>query len=579
MVRRSTLVGLSIAVAAAAVAVLATFRLLSTDDGGGAISRSPYLAPGAEQCTNFLFRLGNVDVKCVRTGARDWTTTSYSGEGDDLGFRAGEETVRRFLDALATTPVQDRISREELLRRGFAPQFDDAAEITLFGPTTTILLVATNVYDGCVCARVIGEGAGRGDEICVVRDTLLDVLPRSALAFRDNRLFPSSDIGIGRMELRFESDDPVFLFRQPSGWFVHRAAEAAEASPTNRAAMPSLPADREEVVNLLVFLAKLRFRDPQYDVDPSDRILSELHCAPSSAASSLRLWPDPSEIVTHRAHEYYFGPTTSENGSAVPVYIQDERLLAFVDRTVPLSLNGGPERFRNHHILPERQPESLAAIRIRPDRGTATLFRREGADDSWRMSLPVSLEIDTGLFSDFLKVLFSLSDDGLAPLPVPAAEGGGPGSALATIEWTFSDGGAVTARVDRVAGDDGCTLWSLSGESRARVVPVEHVPQSIVPWDESFSRRLVRPEIPGASVVALAPDSVAPYGLLTPEEALLDRNEDGGTPVRVRLGDASPSGGRYAMLSGGYVVYDLPPDRAALLRPVPAPPSQQEPLP
>ena len=582
MVRRSTLVGLSLAVMAAAAAVIVVFLALPSGEGGGSSARSPYLVPDAALCTNFLFRLGGVDVECRQTGTREWTAVTFSDGKPDQRFRAGEDTVRHFLDVLATTPVQDWVSRDELHRRGFAPQFDDAAEITLSGARTNSLFIATNIYENCVC--VLNGKVGRDDDICIVESSLLEVFPSSALAFRDDRLFPPSDAGIGRMELRFESDVPVLLFRQPSGWFVHRAAEATETSVTNRSAIPSLPADGETVANLLKFLARLRFRDPQYDVEPSNPVLAEKRCDPANAASSLRIWSAPSGTETILAREYYFGSVTNKEGNAeettdVPVYIRDERLLVSVDRTVPLSLSGGPERFRDHHILPGRSLESLVSLRIRPERGTATLFRREGADSVWRLALPALLDIDTELFADFLKGLFSISDDGLAPLAGSDKEGSKSDPPLATIEWTFADGGSVTASVYRVANDSGDTLWTLPGESQSRMVSAESAFQGDSPWEETLPLRLVRPEIPGSSVVSLAPDSVGPYGLLVAEEYLLDRSVEGALPIRILLGDASPSGGRYAMLRGGYVVYDLPPEGVALAQPILVPDPPQEPLP
>ena len=550
MVSRSTITGLIVAVILAGAAVLASFRFLP--DGQGS-PNSRLLFPGSPRFDAFTYRCGDVDIACHRVSAQNWQMDRpYAAPGN-------RETIQRFLDAFSDATVLESVSADKLRKRSIDPLAFSDATLTLQNSRgqSLQLVFGTNAVND----RIYLGGLRNlwTDDYKSVRSTLLDVLPTSSFAFRDNHVVPHALSALHRVEIRREKTDPLVFQKTQDGWTLRQGSVECRA-------------DGAKVARLLSYLSKARlsFVSDQVAADVSTH--SAYGCTPEDATATVRFW-FVSDDSTYLFRELLFGTSVeagegqeADRPSLTYVRSVKEQFLATVDSTLLPLLNDDIGAFRDSRLFPGRSLSGLRSLYIQPEAGAAKRFERDVEKGVWRLALPVPMAVNAQAFDAYVQGLLSVTNSGLA-----SAEVSSNALPVATLEFAF-DEGLVTAKVSRASSPadaaEGETapepyLWELPG-SLPHLVGAEAL--SILPWDDDKVLPLLQPEVAG-QIKVLAPQSVGDFGLLTPEETLaLPPDGPDAAPRVLLLGDAAPGGGRYAMVRGGYTVYVLSRDELEALR-------------
>ncbi len=572
MITRSTNVFLFVATLLVSAATFLVFKL---DAQPVRFRMRQPICQDASRCTGFRCEIWSESFSCERSNDVWRVTAPRSAPAD-------KETVKRFLAAVETTPVLERLSRSDLEKRETSQE-----KLGLLHPTATVVFSRPGEKPLEIRIGTGPEGSSRhyltlngGTDVYAVPPSFLQAVPLSPVSLYDRTLIPGNPENLREFTVVSGGRVLLDLRNTGTGWNLVKPVPCA--------------ADPAAVKNFLDYFADVRIHGfvPE-NAEDFTKVLEDHGCSPENASAVLRLdFLTVGGLERDSAELRFGGRVPDSNPPRVYLYRPGTPLLAEIESAVlPAATNSVViDALRDRRVFPGVRPEALSSFSVFfPGDSSPLVFTGSPSNTpSWSLSSPEPVPALT-VAAEFVSALCGLTSTAaeVAPdTPVSPEE--------ATVVLSLASG-PVTARVSEAS-----TVWTISGAdsvahtvssppsvTRERLLDlldpeILSLPEGTSVGSASLQRGDAPPvALSGADLsavstllsplVSLRTESVAalslePYGLLPPSESLVftaaDRTRTLLLGLPTREGD-----GRYALLKGSNRVFVLPSD---FLKSVPA---------
>lgn len=476
--------------------------------------------------------------------------------------------VRRLVDAVALTPLDDQRSEAEVAALGA-----QMSDFGLLSPRVSILLKTRGRQERISFGAYSASGRevyARTDDagtVFMVNADVLKAFPENADALRRRTVLPFTREEIVGLDFRVPDAPFVKLVRQASGWRL--------------AAPGDLPAETPTVESLLETLLEARIagfvlpsvEKPQAGILSKDMLATYGLAAGAGLAVTLRAESGVSDQIV-------FGNAAGTN--LVYALVRNGAAVVTIDAALAKKCRVGDATFCDTRVFPLVKTSGLKSVSI--TEGTLVYVLAQSSNGVWRLESPVVAPADPVLsvsvvekvlrlkqndligdssasnVTERLRVTVSTGTEVLSGVSVPKSYFGTALADLRSKTMLELDAGIVK-RLTLRSADERETIvarevekggWRLEGSTKAgRLVNVAAVNKLLA--------TLARVDATSVETVSATPDDFARCGLVKPTFTLaIDVDSTDAVRRNLLLGGAAPGGGRYATVGGVDAIFVLP---------------------
>ena len=538
---------------------------LTLDMRGSGVSsmvRHSTIAPSADTATAISIKRGGEPAIILSKASGEWRLVS------PFHARADVQAVLRLLDALAFSPVVDSMDDSELRKLGrrlqdFGLQ-TPSLEIETLGPSG-----AEKIGLGSLTPACDGVYAAVGDSgtVFVAGTNLLATAGLSADGFRSRALFSVGMDEVGAFDVKREKGVFARFVRDGEQWRM---------SDPRRAALSSIRV-RKFLSNVLDSRAE-RFVWP---VGASN----ETETASASLLAGYGLDPESAVTLTlkgtdGRDIQVSFGKDAPDG--CVYALTHNGGAVVAVDSSLKDAVLSGVDDLVDTRLFPV---DGAAVSSISISDGDKHCIVAKGSDGAWRLDSPVLAPADSDAVSSLVERLLTLHvadevDHGVMISLMPDVPAVGversvvfPDAGLESlrsrdmVDIAPSQVRRLVATVNAgspvaVVYDANRRVWNVESSSVGGVADAEAIDALLAILNPLKATKVAQ--------LHVSASELGRYGLEMPVCTIsVDRVQEDSIRRNIRIGDVSPSGGRYATVGSSDAVFVIPEETAKkMMRPI-----------
>lgn len=469
-----------------------------------------------------------------------------------------EQTVLRLVDALAYSPIVDRLSDQELVRLG-----RNREDFGLRIPRLSVRVRAGERESGLQFGSFTPSGAGvyvaldEDGAVYVAPSNLLAAVDVPASRFRRRALLPAGIETVSALDLKRGGEALLRFVREDEGWKMVQPRES--------------PASATRVRKLLDLLRSAEAVDFVWPVGLSNEVST------ASAALLSGYGLDPENAVTISCKglngvDLQLSLGAEAKDGLVYALVHNGTAIVTVDQALKEAASVGQALFADARLFPY-EPEQVSGIALTlPESASCLLAKNEKGE--WRMDAPVSAPAEKAAVEELLARILELQSADVTAAGITVALSPAERSVIVP-PWTLGMGFRVenlcaktilavewpqVKRLTQTASPDG-KLTAIAFDADRRVWNVESssLAGTVSRTGIDAVREVLTP-LTALRIVALkvSADALRDYGLETPALTIaVDFVREDSVRRNLMIGDRTQDG-YFATIGAADVVFVLP---------------------
>lgn len=541
------------------LAVINALLSRSATTGSDAVQRGSLLDFPDDAVSMLVIRREGDPMPTVMMRSGEWRLL------EPFAASVDEQTVLRLLDALAYSPILDRLSDQELIRLGRV-----RADFGLHTPRLSVRVRAGERESGLQFGSLTPSGTGV--YVALEKDGAVYVAPSNLLAavdvptshFRRRALLPAGIETVSALDLKRGGAALLRFVREDEGWKMIQPTES--------------PASATRVRKLLELLRSAEAVDFVWPVGLSN----EVSTASAALLSGYGLDPENAVTISCKGlngSDLQLSLGAEAQDGLVYALVHDGTAIVTVDEALKDAASAGQELFSDARLFPY-EPEQVTGIALTlPESVSCLLAKNEKGE--WRMDAPVSAPAEKAAVEELIARILALQSADVTVTGITVALSPAERSVtvspwtlgmgfrienlcartMLTVEWpqikrltqTAAPGGKPTA----IAFDVDRRAWNVESSPLAGTVSraaIEAVREVLNPLTAS---RIV--------ALKVSADALRDYGLETPSLTVaVDFVRADSVRRNLMIGDRTQDG-YFATIGAADVVFVLPEETVKIL--------------